>query len=99
MVSQESIYPDGEYEEVVEGNHATATYSSFLKNRHAFSWGLEETRLFYQVSNKTSFCGQPSQKSAMLIIPPNFFINSVCDSVALNSRSCSLSFQDGLESN
>ena len=49
MVSQESNFADGEYEEVVEGNHATATYSSFLKTRHAFSWGIEETRLFYQV--------------------------------------------------
>jgi hypothetical protein len=49
VVSQDSNFADGEYEEVVEGNHATATYSSFLKSRHSFSWGIEETRLFYQV--------------------------------------------------
>jgi hypothetical protein len=49
MVAQDLNNADGDYEEVVEGNHATATYSSFLKTRHAFSWGIEETRMFYQV--------------------------------------------------
>ena len=49
LLSQDSNVLDGEYEEVVEGNHATATYSSFLKRRHSQAWGIEETRLFYQV--------------------------------------------------
>jgi transcription factor TFIIIB component B'' len=37
-----------EYEEVTEGIHPTATYSSFVKRRHSPAWGVEETRLFYQ---------------------------------------------------
>lgn len=38
---------DEEYEEVTEGIHATATYSSFLKRRKSVAWGFEETRIFY----------------------------------------------------
>jgi len=38
---------DEEYEEVTEGIHATATYSSFLKRRKSIVWGFEETRIFY----------------------------------------------------
>ncbi len=47
LVVQDQSYADGEYEEVAEGSHATATYFSFLKRRKSAAWGLEETRLFY----------------------------------------------------
>ena len=47
LLNQDTNVADGEYEEVVEGNHATATYSSFLKRRHSLAWGIEETRMFY----------------------------------------------------
>jgi hypothetical protein len=49
MVDEDDNNGDYDYEEVEEGNHATATYSSFLKTRHSFSWGIEETRQFYLV--------------------------------------------------
>lgn len=38
---------EGEYEEIEEGVHASSRYSSFLNNKKAVCWGLEETRLFY----------------------------------------------------
>ena len=47
LVVQDST-AEGEYEEVVEGIHATATYFSFLKRRSGFKWGFEETWLFYK---------------------------------------------------
>lgn len=40
------MYDD--YEEVVEDNYPTATYSSFLKRQPSPAWNVEETRLFYQ---------------------------------------------------
>ena len=40
------IYDD--YEEVVEDNYPTATYSSFLKRQASPPWGTEETKIFYQ---------------------------------------------------
>lgn len=46
----EGITAEGEYEEVEEGVHATATYSSFLKRKYSVTWGIEETRRFYMVS-------------------------------------------------
>jgi hypothetical protein len=50
MVDEDDNQGDYDYEEVEEGNHATATYSSFLKKRHSFAWGIEETRQFYLVN-------------------------------------------------
>ena len=47
LLNNASTAVEDDYEEVVEGVHATATYSSFLKRRPSPSWGLEETRLFY----------------------------------------------------
>jgi hypothetical protein len=44
---------EDEYEEIVEGVHATATYSSFLKRRPSPAWGIEETRLFYSALRQT----------------------------------------------
>jgi hypothetical protein len=55
VVNQDSTFADGDYEEVVEGTHATATYSSFTKRRPAKQWGIEETRLFYQVGAEYRF--------------------------------------------
>ncbi len=40
---------DGEYEEVDEGIHPTASYASFLNRPHSTIWGIEETRRFYEV--------------------------------------------------
>jgi hypothetical protein len=51
MVDEDDNQGDYDYEEVEEGNHATATYSSFLKKRHSFAWGIEETRQFYLVNS------------------------------------------------
>eukprot|EP00981_Chlorochromonas_danica_P011913 scaffold4347_cov269-Ochromonas_danica.AAC.3 len=39
---------DQEYEEVVEGLHASSRYSSYSHRKQGRTWGLEETRLFYQ---------------------------------------------------
>eukprot|EP01039_Chlorochromonas_danica_P004113 gene4114-4507_t len=39
---------DQEYEEVVEGLHAGSRYSSYSHRKQGRTWGLEETRLFYQ---------------------------------------------------
>lgn len=39
---------EGEYEELEEGAHATATYFSFLKRKPGSKWGFEETWLFYK---------------------------------------------------
>lgn len=40
------MYDD--YEEIVEDNYPTATYSSFLKRQPSPAWTVDETRLFYQ---------------------------------------------------
>ena len=45
----DSTFAEGEYEEVEEGVHASSRYSSFLSNKKAARWGLEETRLFFEV--------------------------------------------------
>jgi hypothetical protein len=37
-----------DYEEVEEGIHPTATYSSFSKRIYSSPWGVEETRRFYE---------------------------------------------------
>jgi transcription factor TFIIIB component B'' len=47
MLNNNAGLAEEEYEEVVEGVHATARYSSFTKRRHSASWGIEETRQFY----------------------------------------------------
>jgi len=39
--------PEGEYEEVIEGTHATATYRSFQRKQRQDRWGIEETRHFF----------------------------------------------------
>ena len=36
-----------DYEEIVEGLHPTAKYSSFSDKIYSPTWGIEETRLFY----------------------------------------------------
>jgi hypothetical protein len=38
-----------DFEEVEEGIHPTAKYSSFTKHVHSHTWGLEETKQFYEV--------------------------------------------------
>jgi hypothetical protein len=39
---------DEEYdEEIADGTSSSATYSSFLRRRKSFAWGLEETKRFY----------------------------------------------------
>ena len=45
---------DGEYEEVNEGIHPTASYGSFINRPHSAKWGIEETRRFYEVKNDIS---------------------------------------------
>mmetsp|Transcript_76 Transcript_76/g.153 ORF Transcript_76/g.153 Transcript_76/m.153 type:complete len:322 (+) Transcript_76:92-1057(+) len=37
-----------DFEEVEEGIHPTAKYSSFTKHVHSYAWGLEETKHFYE---------------------------------------------------
>jgi hypothetical protein len=54
-ISQESGLLDGDYEEVVEGTHATAKYSSFTRRRYSQPWGIEETRRFYQVGREYGY--------------------------------------------
>lgn len=48
VVNQGGDLP-ADLEEVEEGVHATATYSSFARRVYSPPWGIEETRLFYQV--------------------------------------------------
>ncbi len=38
-----------DYEEIEEGIHPTATYSSFSRRIPSAKWGIEETRRFYEV--------------------------------------------------
>ena len=47
LVVQDPTNAEGEYEEVVEGVHANATYYSFSRRKPTAKWGIEETRLFY----------------------------------------------------
>ena len=44
-----SLHHHLDYEEVEEGVHATARYSSFRSNARGAIWGIEETRRFYEV--------------------------------------------------
>mmetsp|Transcript_1669 Transcript_1669/g.2643 ORF Transcript_1669/g.2643 Transcript_1669/m.2643 type:complete len:290 (+) Transcript_1669:138-1007(+) len=37
-----------DFEEVEEGIHPTAKYSSFVPSRHSAIWGIEETKRFYE---------------------------------------------------
>jgi hypothetical protein len=53
LLNPVSTTVEDDYEEVVEGVHATATYSSFLKRRPSPAWGIEETRLFYSALRQT----------------------------------------------
>lgn len=46
---------DGDYEEIEESIHATSRYSSFTSKRSAKVWGIEETRIFYNVNNNGYF--------------------------------------------
>lgn len=41
--------PELDYEEVHEGSHATARYSSFSNKSKPMKWGIEETRRFYEL--------------------------------------------------
>ena len=47
MHPQDQTSAEGEYEEVVEGVHATATYYSFSRRKPTAKWGTVETRAFY----------------------------------------------------
>jgi hypothetical protein len=38
-----------DFEEVEEGIHSTAKYSSFAPSTHSSAWGVDETRRFYEV--------------------------------------------------
>lgn len=49
MGSNEAALPEIEYEEVEEGAHVTSRYSSFMNKRPSKPWGIEETRIFYNV--------------------------------------------------
>ena len=51
VVNQGSAAPV-DYEEVEEGIHPTATYSSFSKRIYSSPWGIEETRRFYEVHTR-----------------------------------------------
>lgn len=47
--AQDSSQQHLDYEEVEEGVHATARYSSFRRSNRGGMWGIEETRRFYEV--------------------------------------------------
>ncbi len=47
IVQETAVVTEGEFEEIVEGTHATATYRSFQRKQRHDRWGLEETRHFF----------------------------------------------------
>jgi hypothetical protein len=49
MVPVHAPVSHDDFEEVEEGIHPTARYSSFTKHGHSAIWGLEETKQFYEV--------------------------------------------------
>lgn len=73
---------EGEYEEVEEGAHPTSRYSSFSNKKPSRTWGIEETRIFYNVSAPIF----------VYIAVDNTVhaINRHCDNVALIFPCCSL---------
>lgn len=49
LIVNDAAINETEYEEVEEGALVNSRYSSFTNRRPAKAWGLEETRLFYNV--------------------------------------------------
>ncbi len=49
MVAVHAPVSHDDFEEVEEGIHPTAKYSSFTSTIHSHAWGIDETKQFYEV--------------------------------------------------
>lgn len=49
VISGQEIGGNEDYEEVEEGASSTSRYSSFTTKKPSRAWGIEETRIFYNV--------------------------------------------------